>query len=210
MTDQEPPRPVKPAQSRDGKGTSAVFLEPASDWGAGDGQVYVKRQTAYWCRPAWRGFRRTPTLRRELRGLTACRRLGVAVPDVVVYRQEGPHAVLVLEEVTHALPLDRALAAPGADRADIVGNVAGTIGRLHRGGWTHGALYPDHILVRPGPGHEVVLIDLEKARRSRLRRASDLDRFWRHNAAHLSPPEAALFRQGYRSTLGRGATHLDR
>lgn len=201
MTAPDEPRPVKAPQSRDGKGISAVYVEPGRDWGSEAERVYVKRQNAYFCRPVWRLFRKTPTLRRELRGLTACRRLGVAVPDVVTYREAGSTAELVLAEVLGAEPLNQALLRPGADRDAIVASVADAIGRLHRAGWTHGALYADHILVMNEPPHRVVLIDLEKARHSRLRRRTDLDRFRRHNAAHLSPAEADAFERRYHTAL---------
>ncbi len=202
MPEPFPPAPVKPPQSRGGKGVSAVYLEPAARWGSGTGRVYVKRQEGYFCRPAWRAFRRTPTLRRELRGLIACGRLEVPVPAVVAYREDGLRAELVLQEVPGALPLDQALDRHGRDRAAILDDLATVIARLHRGGWTHGALYPDHILVRDRV-LDVVLIDLEKARRSRLRRRSDLDRFWRHNGQLMSDRETVHFRRHYRDALNR-------
>lgn len=202
MTDRAP-SPVKPPQTRDGKGVSAVFLEPAGDWGAPGERVYVKRQTAYWCRPLWRAFRRTPTLRRELRALDACRKLGIPVPRVVSYREEGPTAELVVEEVADAAALDQALARPGADRIAILRNVADVIGRLHRAGWSHGALYADHILVGPPPDYAVVLIDLEKARRSRMRRVDDLERFHRRNAAVLRQADLEIFDARYRDVVQR-------
>lgn len=198
MTDTDAPRPVKPPQSRDGKGVSAVYREPAAAWGAGHGQVYVKRQDAYWCRPIWRLFRKTPTLRRELRGLDACRRIGIRVPAVITYSERGSQAELVLAEIADALPLDQALDRADADRAAILGNVAGALGRLHRAGWSHGALYPAHILVSTGPDPVVSLIDLEKARHSRRRRRDDLDRFWRH-APRLSEAEQRSLTERYES-----------
>ncbi len=191
--------PVKPPQSRDGKGSSAVYLQAAEAWGGSSGRVYVKRQESYFCRPAWRAFRRTPTLRRELRGLAACRDLGVPVPAVVAYREDGPRAELVLEEIAGALPLDRALGGAAACRDAIIDGLATVVARLHKGGWTHGALYPEHILASPDGG--VVLIDLEKARRSCFRRRSDLDRFRRHSEGLLTPREAAQFDDRYREAL---------
>ncbi len=200
---------VKAPQSRRGRGVSTVHLEPASRWGGGEGRVYVKRQSGYYCRPPWRGFRRTPTLRRELRGLAACRNLGIPAPRVVSYRQWNGDAELVLAEV-EGLPLDQALErCSAAERAAIVGNVASLIGRLHRAGWTHGALYPHHILVGAAPDHRVAFIDLEKARRNPLRRRSDLARFWRHDR-QLQPDERALFQRRYRSALrlGQGMSRI--
>lgn len=182
---------VKPAQRR-GQGISEVFIDSAARWTAGAGRVYIKRQQDYWCRPLWRCLRRTPTLRRELRGLQACVRLGIRVPQVVRYREQGGGAELVLAEVPDALPLDAALAEPGADRTAILDNVASVIGRLHAGGWAHGALYPEHILIGRGPDPAVVLIDLEKARHSPLRRRNDIARLFRYLDA-ISADERTAF-----------------
>lgn len=200
---------VKPAQTRKrrGRGTSEVFLEYAQHWGAGSGRVYVKRQHAYSCRPPWRLFLKTPTLHRECRALNRCRRIGINVPHVVAYREEGGYAQLVLEAIDDALPLDHALNEPDADRATIVGNVASVIGRLHSAGWAHGALYPDHILVGPAPDYEVTLIDLEKARQTRLKRRDDLNRFLRYTTMMRSR-EVHIFRRHYRAMLTPSA--LDR
>ena len=76
-----------------------MYLEPGDRWGRPAAQVYAKRQRAYYCRPVWRLFRRTPTLRRELRALRACCALGIPVPDVVAYHESGPEAELVIEAV---------------------------------------------------------------------------------------------------------------
>ncbi len=197
MTEPTSSAPIKPPQAR-GQGASAVFVEAGERWGADAERVYVKRQVDYYCRPIWRGFRRTPTLRRELRGLKACRSLGVPVPKVVAYQERGDGAELVLEALPDSVPLDEALTAENADRAAIVANVATAIGLLHRGGWSHGALYHTHLLVGPPPDHPVTLIDLEKSRRSRRRQREDLDRFWRYSAGFLSDAEAHLFERCYR------------
>ncbi|MEQ8860534.1 MAG: lipopolysaccharide kinase InaA family protein [Pseudomonadales bacterium] len=187
---------VKPAQRRGRDGLSTICIEPAQAWNAGEGRVYVKRQQAYWCRPPWRLYRRTPMLRRELRGLEACRRHGIGVPRVVTYRERGSLSELVLEEVQSATPFDEALAA-APERDLVVREVAAAIGRLHGGGWTHGALYPAHILVGAPPDHAVTLIDLEKARHNPLRRHADLARFWRY-CPPLTGIERALFERHYR------------
>jgi tRNA A-37 threonylcarbamoyl transferase component Bud32 len=199
----KPPVLIKAPQKRAQHGMSAVFLESAATWHASGEHVYVKRQDDYWCRPPWRLFRRTPTLRRELRGLSACRRLGVPVPEVVHYHEAGLKAELVLMEVRDALPLDEALTAPAADRPAIVDRVACTVARLHRGGWSHGALYPSHVLVGTAPDYPVTLIDLEKARHTRLRRRNDLERFWRHTAM-LTAEERIAFERRYLEVLHGG------
>jgi tRNA A-37 threonylcarbamoyl transferase component Bud32 len=201
MTEGRASELVKPPQSRDGRGISAVYLEPAERWGLEPGQVYVKRQEEYYCRPAWRLFRRTPTLRRELRALTACHRLDIPVPEVVRYDEQGPNAELVIAEIADSQPLGDSLKERAAERHAILDRVAQTVARLHRAGWYHGALYPTHILVGRAPSLDVTLIDFEKARRSRYRRREDLDRLLRYLAPLLERAELVAFEQTYHDVL---------
>ena len=187
---------VKPPQSRRGQGLSWVTVEPAVDWQAGPGRVFVKHQQGYWCRPIWRLFRRTPLLLRELRGLRACQRMSVRVPEIVDYQDDGLCSTLILAEVSNSQPLDEALARHDADREAIISHVAQLIGGLHRAGWSHGALYPQHLLISRDDDRSVTLIDLEKARRNPFKRGADLARFWRHAPA-LSESEKAQFASHY-------------
>jgi tRNA A-37 threonylcarbamoyl transferase component Bud32 len=114
---------------------------------------------------------------------------------VVRYQQRGLSAELALAEVRDAVPLEQAMARPDADRQGIVIRLAKFIGRLHRAGWTHGALASEHILVCPDDG-TITFIDLEKAKRSRRRRGRDLERLWRHSP-FFKPEERALFEAEY-------------
>jgi tRNA A-37 threonylcarbamoyl transferase component Bud32 len=205
MTETEGSRLVKPPQSRDGHGVSAVYLEPGDRWGRPDVRVYAKRQHAYHCRPVWRLFRRTPTLRRELRALRACRALGIPVPEIIAYRESGPEAELVVAEVRDGRALHAALADHPASRERILDLAADVIAHLHRAGWTHGALYPQHVLVGPAPECRVTLIDLEKARRSRLKRRRDLDRLLRYLTPHLVEGEADRLLERYLETFSGSA-----
>lgn len=169
------------SQSRRGRGNSSVWLEDAEPWGGAPAtRAYVKRQTDYTCRPAWRAWQRTPLLHREYRALMACRDLGLRVPDVLHFECAGHRAVLVLAEVG-AAPLDAAITTDSVARSQILDALGEYLGRFHGAGWYHGALYAHHILVGPQPEHPVWLIDFEKARRARRRRREDLNRFWRHN-----------------------------
>lgn len=190
------PELVKPPQSRRGEGLSYVTIESAADWQAGSGRVFVKHQQDYWCRPIWRVFRRTPLLLRELRGLKACQRMGIEVPRIVAFQNDGVQSKLILTEVVNAQPLDEALARSEVDRSAIINRAAELIGRLHRGGWSHGALYPQHILISRNDDHRATLIDLEKARHNPFKRKADLARFWRHCPA-LTDSEQAQFNTRY-------------
>lgn len=190
---------IKPPQSRRSGGVSSVHLEPGERWGLDGQRVYVKRQTDYYCRPPWRVFLATPTLRRELRALQAWRALGIRVPAVVAYRQQGSSAELVVAEVLDAVPLEQAMRRSGSDRQRVVIRLARALGRLHRSGWTHGSLGSPHILV----GTEdcaITFIDLEKAKRSGRLRRRDLDRFWRRTG-WFTPAERSLFAAEYRAAL---------
>jgi len=178
--------PLEPPNRR-GDGTSEVgVVDPAAwpDLGAHP-RLYVKRQRAFYCRPAWNAFRRTPTLRRELRFIRRARSLGVAVPDVVHYDEgASERALLILAEIPGVQ--DLALAVAGAlprERNTVFENVGKMLAKLHCAGILHGAIYPKHVLVEFAAPHMVWLIDFEKARRvmSPLKAATrDLARLLRH------------------------------
>jgi tRNA A-37 threonylcarbamoyl transferase component Bud32 len=186
------------SQSRRGRGNSTVWLDAAEGWGGKPGsRAYVKQQQDYCCRPAWRAWRRTPLLAREFRALQACRKLGLKVPDVLHFERRGQAATLVLAEVENSLPLDQALASQPQAREQMLVAVGTYLGRLHRAGWYHGALYSHHLLICGGKEHTLCLIDFEKARRSRRRRDEDLQRFWRHNG-HLAANDRETITRAYR------------
>ena len=172
--------------NRRGDGTSAVGVADSGNWPdlGTAGRVYVKRQQAFFCRPPWNGFRRTPTLRRELRFIEAARALGVRVPDVALYREgSNDRALLVLQEIEGALDLDKSVASlDEVEREELFKNVGKTLARLHSGQIMHGAIYPKHLLVE-GTTSRVWMIDFEKARRVAFRsRAAtrDIARLVRH------------------------------
>ncbi len=185
------------SQSRRGRGSSSVWLDTAEPWGGDpETRAYIKQQNDYCCRPAWRAWRRTPLLLREYRALEACRALGLKVPRVLHFETSGVVASMILEEVCNAEPLDHALQASAHTRALILSQVGEYLGRLHHAGWYHGALYAHHMLIGRAAGHELCLIDFEKARRSRHRQREDLQRFWRHNA-YLSTADRQFIEQAY-------------
>lgn len=188
------------SQRRRGKGSSTVWLEAGEQWGAGPGErAFVKQQSDYCCRPAWRAWRKTPLLVREARALQACAHLGLAVPRVLYFNAGKQSATLALGELADHAPLDTALAAANSQtRRRILEQLGSYVGRLHRAGWYHGALYAHHILI--GPDTTPCLIDFEKARRSRRRRREDLDRFWRHNS-FLNQADKTTILRAYRQAL---------
>jgi tRNA A-37 threonylcarbamoyl transferase component Bud32 len=177
--------PLEPPNRR-GDGFSVVCVVEAAAWpelGA-HGRLYVKRQQAFFCRPAWNAFRRTPTLRRELRFIARARALGIAAPIVVRYEEgSGDRAVLVLGEIPCAQDLEHALAsASAADRSDTLKNVGEMLAKLHCARVLHGAVYPKHVLITRAAPY-TWLIDFEKARRVLSRSSAaerDLMRLLRH------------------------------
>lgn len=181
-----------------------MHIESGAAWGIEECRVFVKRQSDYICRPPWRAFLATPRLHREQRALLAWRNLGVGTPEIVTYRRKGTDAVLVVREVSDSQPLQEALEMPGADRNQIVSNLAAVLARVHRARWVHGALYSPHILVQPEEGYAVIFIDLEKAKRSRRLRRNDLDRFWRHNR-YFTTAEVTLFEAEYQTAYRKPA-----
>ena len=186
---------IKPPQHR-GRGISTVYVDDRRNWDGQTGRVYVKRQHRYTCRPAWRGFRSTPTFARELRALTACSAFGLNIPEVIDYTQRGASAQLVIGEVKDAQSLFAALLNPAPDRRTIISNVARCISRLHTHGWTHGALNQEHILVQPDA--KIALIDFEKARHNPRGITADLERVWRRNP-YLTVEDRQLFEEAYAS-----------
>ncbi len=188
---------VKPPQSHRGKGESAVFKGSGKLWGRNAETVYVKRQRNYLRRAAWRLFLLTPLLRCEKRALVACKRLGISVPNIVSYKEEGNQIELVLSEIKDALPLSVAIETMGAQRKVLVQNVGRMFSQLHRGQWVHGSLIDEHILVRKSD-LSVHLIDFEKATFGIVRKQRDLDRFFRQ-ARYLSDVEKQLLIDAYRA-----------
>ena len=186
---------VKPAQSRRGKGESVVFKGSGKPWGRDGITVYVKRQSHYQRRAAWRLYRLTPMLRCEKRALEACKVLGVPVPDIVSYKEAGNDVELVLAEIENALPLSNAINTKGVQRELLIQNVGRVFAKLHKGGWVHGSLIDEHILVQMSD-YSVHLIDLEKATFGVVRKKRDLARFFRQ-ATYLSADEKQQLLDAY-------------
>ena len=198
--------PIEPPNRR-GLGTSSVGVVGAGAWPelGVRGRLYVKRQQAFFCRPAWNAFRRTPTLRREMRFIERTRSLGISVPTVVHYEEgSADRALLILEEVTGVADLQRATeGALPRDRREIFENVGEMLAKLHSARILHGAVYPKHLLVETAAPHRIWLIDFEKARRapSRSRAAErDLERLLRR-APFMTDADVDVLLSAYEGRL---------
>ena len=186
-----------------GEGWSkAAVVSPAPSQNLSTSRVVVKTQHQYFCRPLWNAFRKTPLVRREFRAINALVQKGVAVPLVISYEESDEEACLVTTFVENSQALDAALTAPDAKRGPVVTSVAQAIARLHRAGWTHGALYPDHLLVVNASSEPVTyLIDLEKARKwGSVKR--DMKRFSRYRTL-FTESEQKLFDTEYAKELAQ-------
>lgn len=192
---------VKPPQSRHGRGISIVHLVPGDAWGMPGRRVYVKTQFDYCCRPAFRGWRRTPTFLCEYRALSACTAMGLAVPAVVAYRQEGKVAEIVVQEIAGAVPLNTVMQQfTGARRSRVLAHFGAMVGTMHNHGWVHGALGSPHILVQPDADDRVWLIDFDKALPSKRLIPGDLARLWRRTK-HLDADDVACFNTAYNKAM---------
>jgi len=193
---------VKPVNVR-GEGHSIVFESSIATWTKGlVPRVIVKQQWEYMYRPVWNLGRSTPTVRNELRALSAFQRLGISVPSVVSYLEDGARAELVTVKIPQAVSMTVAMHDCPELAERIAISVALQLRRMHEHAWVHGALYPEHILVnqlRCGTAPQVFLIDLEKAKRSNKTKP-DMERFWRY-ARFPNAEIAYCFEQAYSSPL---------
>jgi len=170
-------------------GTSAVgLLELPTP--AGPRRYYLKRQCNFNCRTlrhCWRGI---PLVQREWQAIAALRRRGIATLDVAACGRERrgreDRALLLTRALDGYRDLDAWLAEhpqQGA-RERLMTAVGALLAELHTTGWRHGCLYPKHLFVAedPAAAAPLRLIDLEKCKRIRRRRAGlrDLDTLLRH------------------------------
>jgi tRNA A-37 threonylcarbamoyl transferase component Bud32 len=100
--------------------------------------------------------------------LVSLRAVGLPVPRPITWAQEGMlRSLVVMEEVEHRETLrDRLERAAPAERESWSAELLGVVARLHELGWHHRDLYLQHFLVAQG----LVMIDVGRARRDRLRR----------------------------------------
>ena len=144
--------------------------------GAGDLNVFVKKQQNHGRKTLLHPIRGEPTFRREFKRLTYLSSCQIAAPKVVFYGEDYVHnnacAILVTEALVGFSPLDWVMEdwqnksqSTYQQKQNLIKAIALAVRRLHAAGLTHRALYPKHIFVKNAATHpEVALIDLEKAR----------------------------------------------
>jgi hypothetical protein len=124
---------------------------------SGDGVLFVKHWEAPGAWRAWRAFRMGEAL------VAA----GFVAPEAVLVAARGNAGLLVTRDAGGEELLDAA-ARLGTDRAAkrrLLGRVGAEVARLHVAGFVHGDLVPTNVRVR---GEELVFLDNERTRRSRL------------------------------------------
>ncbi len=141
------------------------------DW---SGQVYfVKRQVNYAYREARRLFLRTPTLRREYKNTLRLNKINIPTPEIVIYAEDGPNAMLVTRELTGYIDLNTYLPAAAPDqRSKMLASLLDIVICMHQSGYRHGCLYPKHIMVEEQNPTNIALIDLEKMKYSPLKKSN--------------------------------------
>lgn len=179
-----------PNERRGGfSGVGKLFLHTS------DGKSYtffVKKQQNHgrksWAHPVLG----EPTFRREFRNLVFLQKRNIGVPVAVYYAENAAanQAILITEDLTNFVALDTINLSQlqPAQQHNLIKKVASEIRRFHNAGMVHRALYPKHIFVKNAQSSvniapEIALIDLEKARLSRLawyRAYFDLAAFSRH------------------------------
>lgn len=114
--------------------------------------------------------------RREWRALRMLAAAGITVPRPLAYGRLPDGDELVAETFVPGRPLVEAFADADDDmRGTLVAAVARAVDRLAQNGFVHGDLHLGNLRV-DARGDEVVLLDLQRARRSRLRRDRLRDR----------------------------------
>jgi len=197
--------------------------------------LYVKRAISdRWLRDHVRGLLESRfafgPYGREWRNLRVLEAFGLSVPTWLVFAQERAwgfvrREVLVLAEVTDAVPVARWLQGPVTldQRRAFLRRLGARLARAHAGGFCFRNFSPEDIWVRPATSSadsrdqsqeaivEPVFLDLERGRRRRrLRRrhvVRDLARLAASLGGLFSTTDALRFLQGY---VGRRLTSQDK
>lgn len=188
--------------------------------------IYLKRQSGHCYRSLRPPFHRKPTAYREYRNLMVMKARAINAPDVLYYGerlQNGAwQAILMTREIPQSISLAAYLQKSGQRPPDevrrVIAETAALIGKLHRAGLQHSALYGKHILVsgvdRPQGGVDrpyglpvPFLIDCEKTRQRAFRWSSairDLNQLKRH--APWQAWQWQSFVARYLAAMGYGRT----
>ncbi len=135
---------------------------------------FIKRQENHNTRTLFHPFSGIPTYRRELKNVIALQRAGIKVIDISFYGErvtdKAHQAILVTRALTGYQDLYTFYKNNLNNESLIIAVMAETgkvIRYMHKKGWFHYCLYPNHIFVKADSADpiNICLIDLEKARR---------------------------------------------
>jgi len=149
--------------------------------------------------------------RQELVALEALGEAGLRVPRPLGYLEGDGVAVVAMERIASTRSVREALAEPSrAERERLISELLELVLALHLGGWHHRDLYLHHVLI--DSSGELVLIDLQRARRPRwLRRrwlAKDLAALLLWTPSEVDAEQRLRFLARYMDRMGilaRGA-----
>jgi len=191
---------IEPVNQRRGGWSSVIEVQI-------DGQnCYLKRQFNHRYIDPKKGFRRLPTMLRELNGYQLLKEIDVGTPELIYSAHDGHNAVLVVSALNAHHDLCSFLTnSPSADqRRDILNQLTQTIIKLHENQLTHGCLYGNHIFLRSNQTDpDIRLLDLEKLSRPiRWHQGvtRDLDQLFRHTP-QLTESEQSRILQQYQQSF---------
>lgn len=126
-------------------------------------------------REAWKARLRLGPADREWRRAVSLRRAGVPVPEPLAHGALPGGDRLVVLGWIEGEPLAEALRRPPAARRRLLAALGAALASLHAAGVVHRDLHAGNVLVQ---GERPLLLDLQRARRSRSRRARVRDLAW--------------------------------
>jgi tRNA A-37 threonylcarbamoyl transferase component Bud32 len=178
------------------------------------GEVYfIKRQVNHAYREARRFFRRTPTLRREVRNTLRLNKIDIPCPEIVIYAEDGPNAMLITRELSGHIDLDKFLpAATSEHRQSMLKSLVEKMIIMHQNSYKHGCLYGKHIMIDKLDPTNIALIDLEKMRYSPGKKSNavrDICQLFRHTDSWLEA-DLEQIKDSYESQFAGFISELNR
>ncbi|MFT5048907.1 MAG: tRNA A-37 threonylcarbamoyl transferase component Bud32 [Chlamydiales bacterium] len=190
-------------------------------WPMGDGPVLAVKRfggggvRAEHRRDLWyarlRGQARRSPGQAEFDNLAALSADGFSVPEPVGWAEDRARglSVVLMRWIPHRETLRDRLGHPGrgAERRELLLELAGFAARLHRAGYYHRDLYVHHFVLAVGSAEpQLTLLDLGRVRRERAPRArwliKDLGALAHSLPALVTAPEREAFFQSYFDLAG--------
>ncbi len=157
--------------------------------------VFIKRQKNHLSRTLWHPIKGISTFEKEFHTIKQLNKYQIPTLDLAYFNSQASNeniqAILITRELTGYQPLDsikftdgKATFSPTNSKKQLLHSVAQLANILHRYHFQHNCFYPKHIFIKPeAEGWSVKLIDLEKTKRTILKRSAsirDLSTLSRH------------------------------